>query len=276
MTDTVMTCGVLDERLADFLEGDLDARARQAVESHIATCARCAALVRELRAIAHDARTLAPLAPSRDLWSGIASGIEAEVIALPARGGTARWATSSTSRRMSSGALAAGLVAITAGATYLLTMTFAVDGNPSVATAPRVAGGDTAQVITAVIPVPVSPASGVDSVSAAPAGVPRERVAASGVSTRLVRRVRPSAEQTYDREIASLRAIVTQRRGDIDPRTAAIVDNSLQTIDRAIAEARGALQRDPASRFLNEQLNKSLEKKLDLLRTAALLPSRTS
>ena len=51
--------------------------------------------------------------------------------------------------------------------------------------------------------------------------------------------------------------------------------SSIATIDSAIAEARRALEVDPASRFLSTQLNKALEKKLGLLRTAALLPSRT-
>ena len=36
-----------------------------------------------------------------------------------------------------------------------------------------------------------------------------------------------------------------------------------------------ALAKDPASGFLATQLNHSLEKKVELLRTAALLPSRT-
>ena len=36
-----------------------------------------------------------------------------------------------------------------------------------------------------------------------------------------------------------------------------------------------ALAQDPASRFLNNQLNSALGKKLELLQTAALLPNRT-
>ena len=36
-----------------------------------------------------------------------------------------------------------------------------------------------------------------------------------------------------------------------------------------------ALAKDPASGFLANQLNHSLEKKVELLRTAAMLPART-
>ena len=38
---------------------------------------------------------------------------------------------------------------------------------------------------------------------------------------------------------------------------------------------RAALAKDPASRFLMESLNNALENKLELMRTAAMLPSRT-
>jgi hypothetical protein len=75
-------------------------------------------------------------------------------------------------------------------------------------------------------------------------------------------------------EIGRLRGVLSQRREDLDPATVAVLENSLKTIDKAVAEARQALANDPASRFLRDQLNKALEKKLGVLRTAALLPSR--
>ena len=43
----------------------------------------------------------------------------------------------------------------------------------------------------------------------------------------------------------------------------------------ARAESRAALARDPASHFLRDQLDRALDKKLELLRTAALLRPRT-
>jgi hypothetical protein len=54
-----------------------------------------------------------------------------------------------------------------------------------------------------------------------------------------------------------------------------IVEKNLGIIDQAIQESRAALARDPASLYLNEQLNYVLEKKIELLRSAAALPSRS-
>ena len=82
-------------------------------------------------------------------------------------------------------------------------------------------------------------------------------------------------QPVYDQEIGKLRAIVKERRAQLDPGTVAVLEQSIAVIDSAIAQSRAALAKDPASGFLATQLNHSLEKKVELLRTAALLPSRT-
>ncbi len=46
-------------------------------------------------------------------------------------------------------------------------------------------------------------------------------------------------------------------------------------IDTAIADCKKAIANDPSSRFLIESLNQSLQTKVELMRTAAMLPSRT-
>ena len=86
---------------------------------------------------------------------------------------------------------------------------------------------------------------------------------------------RPSATATYEREIRDLGSIIDQRRGDLDSATVAVLERNLAVIDDAIRQSRAALARDPRSRFLDQQLNSALDKKVELLRTAALLPSRT-
>ena len=85
----------------------------------------------------------------------------------------------------------------------------------------------------------------------------------------------PSADPAYDRDIATLRKIVGERRAQLDPATVAVLEQSVAVIDSAIAQSRAALARDPASRFLATQLDHSLGKKIELLRTAAMLPART-
>jgi hypothetical protein len=87
--------------------------------------------------------------------------------------------------------------------------------------------------------------------------------------------VMSATEPVYDREIAKLRTIVKSRRSQLDPATIAVLEQSIAVIDSAIAQSRSALTKDPASGFLANQLNHSLEKKVELLRTAAMLPART-
>jgi hypothetical protein len=87
--------------------------------------------------------------------------------------------------------------------------------------------------------------------------------------------MKKDADPVYDQEIIKLRRIVKERRSDLDPRTISVLEQSIAVIDSAIAQSRAALAKDPASGFLATQLNHSLEKKVELLRTAALLPART-
>ena len=82
-------------------------------------------------------------------------------------------------------------------------------------------------------------------------------------------------EQTFEVEIARLRTIVQRRRAQLDPVTISVIERNLKVIDDAIAQCKAALAKDPASRFLIESLNHALENKVELLRTAAMLPTRT-
>jgi hypothetical protein len=86
----------------------------------------------------------------------------------------------------------------------------------------------------------------------------------------------PSApELAYVPEIARLRDIVSSRRAELDSATVAVIERNLAIIDEAIAESKAALARDPASLFLSDQLMNSLGKKVELLRTLAMMPSQT-
>lgn len=69
--------GGCDERwrasLSEYVDGDLSARRRRAVERHLRVCPACADLAAELRRVAADAPGLrVDSQPSRDLWPGIA------------------------------------------------------------------------------------------------------------------------------------------------------------------------------------------------------------
>ncbi|MDF1505003.1 hypothetical protein, partial [Roseisolibacter sp. H3M3-2] len=101
--------------------------------------------------------------------------------------------------------------------------------------------------------------------------------APAAATPRLVaRRPDPAAAvpgvRDYDRAIASLRTAVRDRRADLDSGTVAVLERNLRIIDEAIRQSREALEAAPASPMLERALTKALDRKVELLRTAALLP----
>jgi hypothetical protein len=82
-----------------------------------------------------------------------------------------------------------------------------------------------------------------------------------------------ATEQTFDREIGAMRAIIDERRKDLDPATVSVLEKNLKLIDAAIAESRAALAKDPASAFLMDRLTHAYDNKLQLLRGVASIPS---
>jgi hypothetical protein len=69
-----------------------------------------------------------------------------------------------------------------------------------------------------------------------------------------------------------MRTAVGARRSELDSSTVAVLERNLLIIDEAIRQSREALARDPNSPFLGRALTTALDRKLELLRTAALLP----
>jgi hypothetical protein len=66
-----------------------------------------------------------------------------------------------------------------------------------------------------------------------------------------------------------------RRSAQLDPLTLSVIERNLKVIDEAIVQCKAALAKDPSSRFLMESLNGALTNKVELLRTAAMLPART-
>jgi hypothetical protein len=75
----------------------------------------------------------------------------------------------------------------------------------------------------------------------------------------------------YEREIAALRVIVNERFAELDSATVAVLRSNLAIIDKAIADSRAALEKDPGSRALSSSLDRALESKLALMRRVSLL-----
>jgi hypothetical protein len=62
-------------RLSEYLDDELDAAERLALESHLATCEGCVTTLDELRRVVGRAQALDDRPPTRDLWPGIATRI---------------------------------------------------------------------------------------------------------------------------------------------------------------------------------------------------------
>lgn len=280
MTSQPMSCDRVADQLASYLEGELARQERLALEAHAASCAECRSVLADLDTIRREASALPMLEPSRDLWSGIAARLDAPVVSL----GKTRRVRPLAARRvwLRPSLAAAALVLVTAGVTHYFTRA-SFDVN---ATGDRPARVEQmAPVSTTIDPGgrPAPPTS--DSLGMfAPAS---ERGTSSGARESSTSSAHPAArlasvvptmeatQPVYDQEIGKLRAIVKERRAQLDPGTIVVLEQSIAVIDSAISQSRAALAKDPSSGFLAQQLNQSLDKKVELLRTAALLPSRT-
>lgn len=81
------------------------------------------------------------------------------------------------------------------------------------------------------------------------------------------------AVASYDSAITGMQAMLVSRRGSLDTSTVRVLEQSLSLIDFAIKQAREALDRDPGNMYLNGQLQRTLGRKLEVLRNAVTLPS---
>ena len=306
-----MTCEAVEATLPDYLDETLETWVRSSVEEHLGQCLKCAGLVRDLRNIEREAGLLPDLVPVRDLWPGIESRIGTPVVAFTPTivtdtpsstpvveiPDTAAVSESeedredgvysitearSSGRRFSFawlGAAAAALVVLTAGTTYLLTSR-SVSSPSKVVVAPSTPAPDAEP--DAINPfvgnqtddTPDRVDSGRSDSREASATQPRTRAPLPGRAPgTLVSK--SEAEAVYDKEILMLQSIMRWRKAELDPATAAIIDKNLKIIDAAIAQSRAALRRDPASSMISDQLTHALDKKVELLRTAAMLPAST-
>ena len=283
-----LDCDGFAAELADYLEGDAPDAVRAAMETHAAVCADCGQLLEDIGTIRDEAAALPTLTPSRDLWAGIADRIEAPVIPFEKKRSTIvvrrTWARPAIA--------AAALVVFTAGITYGVTrISMSGGATPAPAAPSQVAVAPNGPAPTSVESPPASVGTSgttgttIASVPSTPTGrgerrapteprapeIPSPQLASDASGQRVIDETKPM----YDREIDKLRQIVTSRRTQLDPKTITVLEQSIAVIDSAIAQSRRALKADPASGYLAKELNQSLEKKVELLRTAAMLPART-
>ena len=231
-------------RLSDYLDTDLTPAERAVADAHLRSCPACTALLDELRAVTARAHALSDHAPASDLWPAIAAAIGSDISPLSPRRKEAR----SARRRFSFSvpqlaAAAAVLAALSGGVVWTL--------------------GPSHALVVAVTPVPAARVR-----ATAPAG---DAVRLTGFTT-----PRPTAEQSYDAAVTDLERVVEAGRGRLDEKTLRVVQKNLAVIDSAVAQARRAVEQDPANTYLNTYLAHTMRRTIDLLRQVATLASARS
>jgi anti-sigma factor RsiW len=215
-------------QLSAYLDGELERDSRRRLEAHLAACPECSALLADLRAIVGAAPHYEGRQPSRDLWKDIEARLD-DAEVIPI--GTSRPPVLPSSRRFSWPQLIAAsivMAAVGGGATY-----FALRSS--------------------------SPRSDLTAVQ--PSDLPTFRPSDSLKTVEY-------AEAQYDAAVKDLESVLAAGRNQLDTATVRTIEQSLQKIDAAIAEARIAIQRDPANQYLSRQIAANMRRKLDLLRAA--------
>lgn len=222
------------DKLSEYLDDELTAADRAMVEAHLAGCEACTAVLADLTRVVERARRLPFPAPSVDLWPGIAERI--------AVGREERW----VARRLmvsvpQLAAAAVLLIAVTTGLTWRVVRGIGDRTRAEAARSEGAGGGASAARATHI--------QAADPVVTVPTGL---------------------ADQPYDAAVADLERALRRGRGRLDASTIAVVEHNLQIVDQAIAQARQALDADPANTYLSGYLVEARRRKLDLLRRVAL------
>ncbi len=219
------------DRLSEYLDGDLPAGERSALEAHLRDCPACRTAVEEQRRVVTRAHAAVDR-PVADLWPGIATRIGAgttPVVRLEAH--RARRLVSFTVLQLAAAAVL--LIAVSSGAAWM-----ALRPERGAAQTVQIPGAQAGQVIQA------------------------------GLPTR--------AELSYDAAVTDLVQALDAGRSRLSPKTVAVLQKNLKRIDTAIAEARGALEADPANAYLSSHLANTLQQKIALLQQATTLADAAS
>jgi hypothetical protein len=262
------------DKLSDYLDDELSAVDRGAVEAHLRSCAPCAAVLEELTRVVARAQAVKPRPPQTDLWAGIAGRIDADAGRRPAE--VAPFPRREPRRVVFTisqlAAAAVILAAVSGGIAWKLQSSFS--GTTEVVPYERSAAPGERSVAPGERSVAPSERSTSPEAAASPADVGRPFRSADAGGDARVETV-GMADAQYDAAVADLEKALKDGRGRLDASTIAIVEHNLQIIDQAINQAREALVADPANSYLSGHLVEARRRKLDLLRRAAALTTET-
>lgn len=289
------------DRLSEYLDGDLDAADRAALDEHLDRCDDCRATLAELRELVSRARHLEDRPPPRNLWDGISERIlaaSAEESTAPARIHAVAAEGAATRETASEGQ---GIVPfrqlarpdqqsspeqtpIHSGAPHQRTPRHEQQRRFSFTIPQLAAAGIALVLLTGSIFRLLGPAPGgegsMGGATLAEQEAPGHRVSgtpipASAGGPETIRFASDLAGGQYDAAIADLERALAEGRHYLAPETVAVIEENLAIIDRAIEEARSALAQDPASIHLTNYLADTMRRKLELLRyTNAIVQSQ--
>jgi hypothetical protein len=222
------------ELLSGYLDHDLTRTEHDAVRRHLDECADCRGELSALADVKSRAASLVdPPAPT-DLWAGIASRI-----------GTAGSSSAAPVRHARVIELPRRNTPTWSGSQVLA----------AVATFVVVAGGALWLAHDRLSPA-LRPAA---SVTDTRTSGTTEATTATFDASRI------------EGEIGQLQRALDRGRGKLDPKTVQVLEENLRIIHKATEDARRALEQDPANADLQDYLAGSLQRKLDLVRGAAVM-----
>lgn len=240
------------ERISEYLDGELTAAEAQRFEEHLASCGDCQSILSDLSVVIAQAGQLPLPQPPPAMWEHITQRLAAQGLSSPQSANELRRepvasepapALRAPTRRglPMRWALAAGLVlaALSAGSGWWLR---GPQGEP----APRELELARPTLDAApIVPVRME-------------NLPPEVV---------------SALADYAQSVTQLEAALERVADRMDPESYESIQGNLYTIDRAIFEAHAALNADPQSEYLNAHLANSMARKVRLLQQATRLAS---
>lgn len=222
--------------IVDYVDGALDAAARERADRHLAACEACRLLIEDLQEIRRAAAALPLRTPPARAWTRLERAISVQNAHGIQRAPGKSWSALRL-RQSTRGWLAAAAVLIVA----------------------TIAGIRYGRVLIPGATVPQST-------------VQRDAGTVPGASAAAVEAELRAAESHYSQAIRGLEEITRTERGVLDPGTAATLQKGLAVIDQAISESRAAVVAQPTSEPARESLLESFRTKLALLQdTVALI-----
>ena len=234
------------ERLSDYIDGNLPPAEAERVARHLDTCPSCSALRGDLESLVAASRGLGAIEPPTDLWPGIAVGIEG---ARREHGsGSHPSVTTLRTTKRSSGTGRGGAEARWPWPLRSLLAAAAV----LVVVSASLAWWGRGMVV-----------SPVDSPLAGPTVPGNVRPVAASAQA--------SLPESLAQELQELEGVVVVMRDRLDPGTVDVLERNLLLIERAIEDSYQALALDPENEFVREHLERTYERKRDILREVSRL-----